>query len=147
MIIWGSTGREKVLARGQFYCPSCDAERNYKHIKLSRWFTLYFIPLFPTEKLAEYVQCQGCQGNFKPEVLEYEPPSQGERIVYSLRADLDSGTPVQMAQRKLTNAGMDPETAQKFVMLALGDASRTCPDCDLIFRETVTHCSGCGREL
>src|SRR5438045_828816 len=104
MIIWGSTGREKELASGRFYCPQCDSEQPYQHVRYSRYFTLYFIPLFPMENLGECIKCQSCQQTYKMEVLDYKPPTDAERLLIAVRADLESGTPLQMAQRKLINA-------------------------------------------
>jgi hypothetical protein len=147
MIIWGSTGREIEIAAGQFHCPQCQAERSYKHLRLARYFTLYFIPLFETQNLGEYVKCQGCQQTFKKEVLSYKPPSEVERILYSIRADLESGTPIQMALRKLVNAGAKEEVANKLVAAAAGDDRKACPKCHLAFVGTLARCSGCGGVL
>jgi hypothetical protein len=69
MIIWGSTGRTTVAGQGDFHCPQCQHRAPYTHYLIQRYFTLYFIPLFPTNTVAEYVQCQGCGGNFDPRVL------------------------------------------------------------------------------
>jgi hypothetical protein len=69
MIIWGSRAREKQISTGTFHCPSCRASSAYSHQRVSRYFTLYFIPLFPTDTLGEYVRCMRCAGQFKPLVL------------------------------------------------------------------------------
>jgi hypothetical protein len=69
MIIWGSTGKEKTIASTQIYCPQCRNHAPASHVRVSRYFTLYFIPLFPTETLGEYVRCQQCQGQFNTNVL------------------------------------------------------------------------------
>jgi len=73
MIIWGSTGKEKSVGAGRFFCPRCMAQAGYRHVRVSRYFTLYFIPLFPMETLGEYVQCNACSGQFKTEVLRISP--------------------------------------------------------------------------
>jgi zinc-ribbon family len=72
MIIWGSKGKSQVIARGQFYCPSCEERRNYDHVVVGRYFTLYFIPVFQTQKLGEYIECKACLTPFKVSVLDYE---------------------------------------------------------------------------
>lgn len=77
MIIWGSTSKEKVLGQGQFACPGCRNHTPFAHKKLERYFTLYFIPLFPIRTLAEYVECGFCRGKFQPQVLAYSLPPQG----------------------------------------------------------------------
>lgn len=71
MIIWGSKGKEIKVEEGVFFCPRCQRQSRYIHKRLARYFTLYFIPLFQTKNLAEYIECQSCFTPFKPEVLEY----------------------------------------------------------------------------
>ena len=39
---------------------------HYKHIKVTKFFTLYFIPLIPLGSAGEYVECQTCKGTFVP---------------------------------------------------------------------------------
>lgn len=70
MIIWGWKSREKRIGTGSFYCLSCGAENDYTHYRVSQYFTLYFIPLFPMSTLGEYVQCSRCTRQFAPEVLD-----------------------------------------------------------------------------
>lgn len=69
MIIWGSKARQKALGTGSFYCPGCRDHTGYTHLRVSRYFTLYFIPLFPTATLGELVRCDRCNGDYKPAVL------------------------------------------------------------------------------
>lgn len=147
MLIWGSKGREIEQHSGRFYCPQCDAEQEYKLVRVATHFTLYFIPLFETKHHGDYVQCKRCNGQFKPDVLTYKPPSQVERVLYAIRKDLESGTPIQMARTKLLNGGVEQDIAEKLVTVAAGDKLRTCPVCDLIFVEGVPGCSGCGARL
>ena len=70
MIIWGSTSKEKTVATTPFYCPRCRSESSGEHVRVSRYFTLYFIPLFPTSTLGEYVRCEDCEGEFAMSVLD-----------------------------------------------------------------------------
>lgn len=79
MIIWGTRGKEKVQGEGSFYCPGCGGTSPYSHKVVKRWFTLYFIPVFPMETLGEYVQCGGCQGTYKPEILSFDPKVEEEK--------------------------------------------------------------------
>ncbi|TVQ53769.1 MAG: zinc-ribbon domain-containing protein [Phycisphaerales bacterium] len=69
MIIWGSKGREKIVARGQFHCPKCRTDAEYTHRRVSRCFTLYFIPLFTLETLGEYGLCHHCGVQLPAELL------------------------------------------------------------------------------
>lgn len=71
MIIWGSKGRKIIGKTGHFFCPACKADQPYKPVKWSKYFTLYFIPIFPMETLSEYIHCEGCNGDFNPIVLQH----------------------------------------------------------------------------
>ena len=71
MIIWGSKVRDIQVGNGHFYCPSCQADRSYAKQRYARYFTLYFIPLFQTDNLGEYIRCGGCRGEYKTSVLQY----------------------------------------------------------------------------
>jgi hypothetical protein len=88
-----------------------------------------------------------CKQTYKPEVLNLRPPTATERFAAAVRADLDSGTPVHMAERKLINSGVDEATAKKAVELAMSGRQRTCPQCRYVYRETVERCSNCGSLL
>lgn len=70
MIIWGSTGRESTCGSGDFFCPSCRRDSEYAHQRVQRYFTLYFIPLFPMNTVGEYVQCYTCGGQYNTEILD-----------------------------------------------------------------------------
>jgi uncharacterized tellurite resistance protein B-like protein len=74
MIIWGSRGRTSVVQEGQFHCPRCRSNQPYALKRVQRWFTLYFIPIFPMGVLGEYAECAQCQTTWKTEVLTAGPP-------------------------------------------------------------------------
>ncbi len=73
MIIFGTRGVTTTKERGQFTCPQCETNQDYKHKKVTKFFTLYFIPIIPLGSRGEYVECQRCKGTFVPRVLEYQP--------------------------------------------------------------------------
>lgn len=73
MIIFGTRGVKSTMEEGEFMCPQCATNEAYKHKKVTRFFTLYFIPLIPLGKAGEFVECQNCQGTFVPRVLDYDP--------------------------------------------------------------------------
>jgi uncharacterized tellurite resistance protein B-like protein len=73
MIIYGTTGIKSVVKRGDFYCPNCNILHNYKHRKVVKWATLYFIPIFPMERVGEYIECQKCFGTWETTVLSFDP--------------------------------------------------------------------------
>jgi len=69
MIIWGSKAQERRIGTGIFFCPQCAAQSPYTHLRVARYFTLYFIPLFPTATLGQYVQCGRCGTQLSEAVL------------------------------------------------------------------------------
>ncbi len=76
MIIFGTRGVTLKTGSGDFACPQCRTTRPYVYRTVRRFFTLYFIPVIPLDKLGEYVECQGCRGTFRPDVLNYDPQTE-----------------------------------------------------------------------
>lgn len=71
MIIWGSKAKKSAIQSGTFFCPSCRDDCGYTAYKWQKYFTLYFIPLFPTEELSAHVECARCRGEFRPGILKH----------------------------------------------------------------------------
>jgi hypothetical protein len=69
MIIYGYKHRENQLGTGHFHCFRCEVQRPYRHKKVVRYFTLFFIPLFPLGTISEYVECQVCGRTYAPGIL------------------------------------------------------------------------------
>ena len=45
----------------------------YRHKRVRRFFTLYFIPMIPLDLHGEYVECQRCRGTYLLDVLNFDP--------------------------------------------------------------------------
>ncbi|MEM6925623.1 MAG: TerB family tellurite resistance protein [Myxococcota bacterium] len=73
MIIFGTRGVTYRYNKGQFYCPECGPDVDFKHKRVRRFFTLYFIPVLPLDLLGEYVECANCHSTFRKDVLEFDP--------------------------------------------------------------------------
>lgn len=73
MIIYGYRHRNISLGSGEFQCPRCQMPRTYEYINVVRYFTLFFIALFPLGRLSSYIECQTCRTAFKPEELIGSP--------------------------------------------------------------------------
>ena len=70
ILIWGLRARAKALSTGEFFCSHCGTDRAYVLQQMRRWFTLFFVPLFPVGKpLGEQVRCSTCGTRFAPEAL------------------------------------------------------------------------------
>ncbi len=70
MIIFGTRGVNSTIKSGEFNCPQCETSKPYRHRKVRKFFTLYFIPLIPLGSKGEYVECGSCKGTFIPRVLD-----------------------------------------------------------------------------
>jgi len=80
MIIFGTRGITTTPNRGAFHCPSCRTDCDYKQKRVRRFFTLYFIPVIPLDKLGEYVECAGCRSTFNSAVLDWNPEDQAAAV-------------------------------------------------------------------
>lgn len=147
IVIWGSKAKTKVLGRGQFYCPQCRTLRPYEHQQLSKYFTLYFIPLFETEKLGEYVQCQGCRTPYKPEVLELSKQSRVAEFLSTVSLQLEGGLAVQVILNALVESGLSKQEAGLVVFSASKGKLARCNDCQLLYARSLAYCSNCGKKL
>jgi hypothetical protein len=80
MIIFGTRGVTFGGTAGEFFCPGCGWSRQpYEHKTVRRFFTLYFIPVIPLDKLGEYVRCTTCGGTYQTSVLSFDPEVEADR--------------------------------------------------------------------
>jgi len=155
VIIWGSKGRGKTIATGEFYCPQCEVRRVYHYKEMGKYFTLYFIPIVKTRDLGEYVECQTCKTTFKPEVLQASRHLEEEQrtvdqiasIVEAARKELDKGIALDALMAALKGRGLDQESAIRLVTMAAGPSLAKCSACELVYRSTLLYCSKCGSRL
>lgn len=61
VIIWGTRGMNKDLGvtRQMYHCSHCNSVSNYKVFRVRKWFTLFWIPIFPFSS-KYYVTCPVC---------------------------------------------------------------------------------------
>jgi len=59
MIIWGFRSRKKILGQIQYLCPQCRQHSFHTIVRARRWFTLFFIPIFPFNK-SSVARCNLC---------------------------------------------------------------------------------------
>src|SRR5262245_11435130 len=69
MLIYGYRNRTIEQGTGIFQCPNCRDQRAYTRKKVVRYFTLFFIPLFPLGTLSEYIECQLCRRTYQPGIF------------------------------------------------------------------------------
>lgn len=117
MIFWGSKGKQKVLSEGLFFCPRCGTKRQYKLTRVSKYFTLYFIPLFETKNLGEFVICQTCENSYDPKILEPSHQAMLE-LVSATKYELLHGTPIQDVKAKLIEVTGSENIANNIIAMA-----------------------------
>ncbi len=149
IIIFGSKVRYKTLSTGQFYCPHCKAQHAYELRQARNWFSMYFIPVIPLNKIGEFVTCLTCGTNFQADVRSMPAPSNAplDRMARDARADMDGGTPIEMVRQKLLNTGLSRELVDQTIEQAAGPDRRVCPSDRLTYRSTVQRCAQCGVAL
>src|SRR5690349_11592493 len=86
MIIWGRRGITSTQTAGQFFCPQCQAWSQYEKKMVRNFFTLYFIPIIPLDKVGEYVECAACRGQFRTEVLDFNPRKQAIALAKAIKS-------------------------------------------------------------
>ena len=59
------------IARGEFFCPDCGAERAYQRVVVRRSLRLPLLPALPLGRYGEFVECLACRATFRPEALAY----------------------------------------------------------------------------
>lgn len=146
-IIFGTKNRSIEKSSGRFYCPHCEAKRNYHQYRLAHYFTLFFIPIFPFKTIADYVQCNACQGQFKMDVLHNTADQILLRRIY---ADASAGMPLQMISKKLMNQGLTQLEADAAVQQVANQCvQKNCSSCQLTFlADANLHtCTSCGEQL
>lgn len=60
-IVWGTKGMEKILGNSQrsYQCQHCNNVSNYKIFRRRKWFTLFWIPIFPYSS-QYFIACPIC---------------------------------------------------------------------------------------
>lgn len=68
MIIFGTKGRIKRSSKNETLpkaCPQCGNDLDLSELK--KWFTLYFIPIFPYSHIDTFYYCKECESSYKEE--------------------------------------------------------------------------------
>ena len=125
ILIWGTRGRTATLSNGEFFCPDCNGRHSYALQEVKRWFTFFFIPIFPMGSLGEYVECGRCRATYNRRVLELVPERArrelqaafaiaAKRVMFKLAladGEVDAGEVAQIARifGNLSGRAVDPE--------------------------------------
>ncbi|MFG3494042.1 TerB family tellurite resistance protein [Streptomyces sp. NPDC047928] len=60
-----------TIGDGEFFCPDCGGDRNYRRRTGRRRFTLFGVPLLPRGVTGPVVACSACHGHFGADVLDH----------------------------------------------------------------------------
>ncbi|MER7842798.1 TerB family tellurite resistance protein [Kitasatospora sp. NPDC096077] len=68
--LWGVRPRWRTDVLGDFFCPGCGGDRNYRRQHGRRWLRLLGTPVVPLGPVIGSVQCTSCHGRHGVEALE-----------------------------------------------------------------------------
>ena len=69
--ILGTRTAWTTVGDGEFFCPGCGGDRNYRRLTGRRRFTLLGVPLLPRGETGPVVECAACRGHFGTDVLDH----------------------------------------------------------------------------
>lgn len=87
MIIWGyrtritASSKDDVLEKS---CPNCGSDLVLSDLK--RWFTLYFIPIFPISTIETLYHCKNCDSSYKEKIKDMLKGSKQNQEKFELEA-------------------------------------------------------------
>ena len=149
MIIWGSKGKAVVKGTGYFYCPKCSAKTPYELKSLGKYFTLYFIPLFRTQDIAEYIECTWCKTPYETSILNYdfEKEQAFRDLLRIVKEEIEAGQPLHLIHSALAQNGATNEDANAVLAVATGGQMKQCKECKFVYSSNMSYCSNCGAGL
>jgi len=80
-LIAGTKVEENQVGSGTFNCPYEGSKQPYRHVRLEKKATAFFVPVATMSDLGEYVECQSCGSTYKPEVLKIRTQEDAENAL------------------------------------------------------------------
>ncbi|GAA1155203.1 hypothetical protein F4556_004915 [Kitasatospora gansuensis] len=68
--LWGVRPRWRTDVLGDFFCPGCGGDRNYRRQHGRRWLRLLGTPVLPVGPVTGCVQCTSCHRRYGVETLD-----------------------------------------------------------------------------
>ncbi|AXI77494.1 TerB family tellurite resistance protein [Peterkaempfera bronchialis] len=68
--LWGVRPSWRTEVLGEFFCPGCGGDRNYRRQRGRRWLRLCGAPALPLGQAGTSVQCTACRSRYAPSALE-----------------------------------------------------------------------------
>jgi hypothetical protein len=69
--LWGIRTSWNTVGDGEFFCPDCGGDRNYRRRTGRRRFTLLGVPLVARGSAGPVVECAACHAHFATDVLDH----------------------------------------------------------------------------
>lgn len=69
--VWGTRTTWSTVGDGEFFCPACGGDRNYRRRTGRRRFAVLGVPLLPRGVAGPVVECHACRERFDTDVLDH----------------------------------------------------------------------------
>lgn len=104
LLIFGLSVFFRTVGVGVFHCPGCGGDRDFRRRVARRWFTLFFVPVIPLNRVGEVIECTTCKNRYGLQVLRLPTAQQmAEALPAAMRASaaviLHAGEPGNTAAR------------------------------------------------
>lgn len=146
-MIVGSKIREIQLGEGTFHCLKCEAQAPYVRKRFVKYFAVCSVPVAQTEQLEEFIVCSRCHTRFGIDAITQTPPSHADRILSFVYEELEGGTPLEMAYRRMIQSGVDEKLAQRVMSVAASSCTAKCTRCRFHYISGLNRCFRCGSTL
>lgn len=71
LMLWGIRTTWTTVGDGEFFCPGCGGDRNYRRRTGKRRFTALGVPLLPRGDVGPVAECAACRERFAMDVLDH----------------------------------------------------------------------------
>jgi zinc-ribbon family len=124
VLVWGLRVFYRTIDQGVFHCRKCGGDRQYLHCAGRRFFTVFFIPIIPLNKVGEHVQCATCKTRYVMDALSLPTAAQ-------MQAALPAG--MRAAATAMLRAGDpgSPAARHRAVAVIQGAGAEGYSDADL----------------
>ncbi|MEO5909346.1 MAG: RDD family protein [Pelobium sp.] len=66
LFIFGTKSIGKTVQQGNFHCDRCEQTRTYNLKQYRKYFSIFFIPLIPLNRLGDTLECTFCKTEYIP---------------------------------------------------------------------------------